>query len=319
MLAAPATAEPPPHPLPYWMANLVLRIGTRGSALALWQAGWVADRLRGRSGAGVEIVRIESRGDRESGPLTPDVTGPGFFTSELEQALLRGEIDVAVHSLKDLPIEQGGGLEIAAVPVRHDPRDVLVARDGLDLASLPAGARVGTSSPRRASLVRSVRPDVEVVPLRGNVDTRVRSVGEGRNDAVVLAAAGVGRLGLEEHVTEWFDARAFPPAPGQGALAVQVRSSAEDVREVVALLEDAAARASVTAERALLAGLGGGCSMPVGAHAEANRDGVHLVGFAGSVDGRRVLRAESSGADPLAVGHAAAQELLDAGAAEVLG
>ena len=297
-----------------------VRLGTRGSALARWQAEWVADRLRGElPDASIEIVPIRARGDRHPGSLSAHGGGPGHFTSDLEDALASGVVDVAVHSLKDLPIELAAGLELAAVPLRDDSRDALVSRSGEALADLPEGARVGTSSPRRASLLRSLRPDLEIVAARGNVDSRVRAVAEGRYDAVVLALAGLLRLGLEARVAESFPARSFPPAPGQGALAVQVRCDDAAVREAVARTDDVTARSTAAAERAFLAGLGGGCSLAVGAHAWLEEGTVGLVGFVGSADGRTILRAEETADSPDAVGLAAAERVLAAGAAELLG
>ncbi|MDH3422943.1 MAG: hydroxymethylbilane synthase, partial [Gemmatimonadota bacterium] len=203
-----------------------IRIGTRGSTLALWQARWVAERLGVElPGYKLEVVTVTTRGDVTAGPLTGATGEIGFFTSEIEAALLEGRVDLAVHSLKDLPTAEDGP-PVVAIPLRGDPCDVLVSRTRQALADLPEGARVGTSSPRRSCLVRSRRPDLEVVPIRGNVDSRVRKVREGAFDAVVLAAAGLDRLGLGDEVSERFDPRLLPPAPGQGALAVQARADA---------------------------------------------------------------------------------------------
>jgi len=295
----------------------VLRLGTRGSALALWQAHWVRDRLsEARPDLAVEVTILKTRGDRHGGELS-ELGGTGHFTSELEAALADGSIDLAVHSLKDLPVADAPGLTVGAVPVRADPRDALVGRDGLTLATLPPGARVATSSPRRVSLLKARRPDLEVVPLRGNVDTRVAGVAEGRYDAVVVAAAALARLGLGAHVTERFPLEDFPPAPGQGALAVQIRASDEPLREAVLLLDDPATREAVTAERALLSGLGGGCAMAAGAYGFRDGGALHLIAVAGSADGRRTARVEETGTDPLELGRRAAVRLLDAGAREI--
>jgi hydroxymethylbilane synthase len=299
--------------------NLVsVRLGTRGSKLSLWQAHWVALRLASAlPGCRVEIVPITTRGDVDQRPFT-NLIEPGVFTSELEAALSDERIDLAVHSLKDLPVSGPDAPEIAAVPVRADAADALVARSGFKLASLPHGARVGTSSPRRTALVRALRPDVEIVPIRGNVDTRVRLVEEGAYDAIVLAVAGLERLGLESHITERLDPRNFPPAPGQGALAVQVGQSAAKVRDAVTAMDDVPARAAITAERECLRALGGGCSRPIGAYATWNAGTVDLTGVVGSIDGRTTLRASVSGTDPMDVGRRVAEALVSDGAAELL-
>ena len=296
-----------------------VRIGSRGSKLSLWQARWVAERLGAAlPGRSIEIVPIVTRGDVDQGPLT-DLSESGVFTSELEIALGAGRIDVAVHSLKDLPVGAPGALPIAAVPLRGDPADALVSRDGLTLASLPRGARVGTSSPRRACLVRSLRPDVEVAPIRGNVDTRVRRIDEGAYDAIVLAVAGLARLGLEGRISERLDPRRYPPAPGQGALAVQVREGDAELHAVVVAMDDPEARSTITAERTCLSALGGGCSRPVGAHAWWSGGELHMAAFVGSPDGKTILRASGSGTVPESVGEAAAEALLAQGAEALLG
>jgi hydroxymethylbilane synthase len=297
-----------------------VRIGTRGSALALWQARWVAERLRAElPDCEMELVPVTTRGDVHEGPLEGGPGEIGFFTSEIEAALLEGRVDIAVHSLKDLPTAESERLPVASIPLRHDPADVLVARDGLGLAALPEGARIGTSSPRRTCLVRSKRPDARVVPVRGNVDTRVGKIHAGEYDAIVLAAAGLARLGLEGAVTERFDPTLFPPAPGQGALAVQARTDGpEAMREALVRIDDADARRTAEAERACLAALGGGCARPIGAHAVVTAAGLELFAFVGSEDGGRILRAHGVGGDPAVVGRGVAEELISLGAAELL-
>jgi hydroxymethylbilane synthase len=297
-----------------------VRLGSRGSKLSLWQAQWVALRLASAlPGRRIEIIPITTRGDVDQRPFT-GLEVPGVFTSELETALADGSIDLAVHSLKDLPVSVPGALEIAAVPLRADPADGIVSREGFALATLPTGARVGTSSPRRTALVRAARPDLEIVSIRGNVDTRVRRVDEGAYDAIVLAVAGLERLGLQARISERLDPHAFPPAPGQGALAVQVGgATAAKVRAAIAAMDDPAARATVTAERACLRELGGGCSRPIGAHATCVVDGVELTAVVGSLDGTRSLRASASGRDPDDLGARVARILLEDGAAELLG
>jgi hydroxymethylbilane synthase len=265
----------------------------------------------------MDIVPIVTRGDVDQSPFT-DLSESGVFTSELEIALVDGRVDVAVHSLKDLPVSPAGGLPIVAVPLRDDPADALVSRGGLTLASLPPAARVGTSSPRRACLVHSLRPDVEVAPVRGNVDTRVRRLDEGAYDAIVLAVAGLARLGLQGRITERLDPRVFPPAPGQGALAVQAREGDVDLYAAVVAMDDVEARSTITAERECLSALGGGCSRPVGAHAWWGGGQLHVAAFVGSADGRVILRAGGSGIVPASVGRAAAEALLGQGAESLL-
>ncbi len=282
-------------------AGAVLRLGTRRSALALAQARLVADALTARTGRGVELVEVTTEGDRSSASLT-QLGGTGVFVSALREALLDGRVDVAVHSLKDLPVQDSAGVVLAAVPEREDPRDVLVARDALGLADLPAGATVGTGSPRRRAQLLAARPDLDVVDVRGNVDTRLSFVATGRLDAVCLAAAGLARLGRLDEATQVLSYEIVLPAPGQGALAVECR--ADDVTAaLVARLDHAPTRTAVRAERALLAELEAGCSAPVGALAEV--DGATLVLHAAVGDDvGGVLRATVTGAadDPDEVG-----------------
>lgn len=275
-----------------------LRLGTRRSALALAQSRWVAERLEiaakeaGQEVA-VELVEVTTHGDVSTAPLS-SLGGTGVFVSALREALLAGGIDLAVHSLKDLPTAPADGLVVAAVPAREDPRDVLVARDGMTLSDLPHGSRVGTGSPRRAAQLRALGFGLEVVDVRGNVDTRLRLVEDRKVDAVVLARAGLLRLGRQEEVTEVIDPLLMLPAPGQGALAVECRESDVEVRALVGTLDDWATRTSVTAERAVLAALEAGCAAPVGALAEVveGEDGAELSlrAVAASTDGVIVLR-----------------------------
>ena len=302
------------------MSRGTVRVGSRGSALSLWQARWVVARLeKALPGRSVEIVTVRTRGDDIAGPLT-GLAEVGLFTSALEQALVERRVDVAVHSLKDLPVTDAGAVPVTAVPLRADPADALVSRAGLPLAGLPAGATVGTSSPRRESLIRSLRPDARVVPLRGNVDSRVRQLDQGDFDAIVLAVAGLERLGLGARVSERLDPRAFPPAPGQGALAVQARKDDTEIHAVVEALDDGAARATTSAERACLEWLGGGCSRPVGVHAWLDVRTIHVTAVVGSPDGARMLTAEASGSvdDAAGVGREAAGSLIEAGAGQLL-
>jgi hydroxymethylbilane synthase len=244
-----------------------LRLGTRRSALATTQSTWVADALR-RAGTPVELVEITTRGDVDRAPLA-QIGGTGVFVSALRDALLAGEVDLAVHSLKDLPTAAAPGLALAAVPEREDPRDVLVAAGRRTLADLPRGARVGTGSPRRRALLLALRPDLDVVAVRGNVDTRIGYATSGRYDAVVLAAAGLARTGRLDEAGELFDPEVFVPAPGQGALAVECRADDAEVVAALAALDVPAVRRAVAAERQVLASLEAGCSAPVGAHAGA--------------------------------------------------
>ena len=255
-----------------------LRVGTRASVLARTQSGQVADALRAALDREVTLVDVTTEGDVSRAPLA-SMGGAGVFVGALRDALLRGEVDVAVHSLKDLPTADAEGITLAAVPVREDPRDVVVARDGLTLGELPAGSRVGTGSPRRASQLHALGLGLEVVEIRGNVDTRIGKVRSGEVDAVVLARAGLARIGRLAEVTETLDPLQMLPAPGQGALAVECRSGdVALVDQVAAALDDAPTRAAVIAERRILADLEAGCSAPVGALAEVvdGEDGEEL-------------------------------------------
>jgi hydroxymethylbilane synthase len=301
-------------------ATRTLRIGTRASALARTQTDLVARAL----GVPFEIVHIVTEGDRSSAALT-QLGGTGVFVSALRTALLNDEIDVAVHSYKDLPTAPADGITVAAVPTREDPRDALVARDGLVLGELPPGARVGTGSPRRAAQLKALGLGIDVVPLRGNVDTRLRKVADGELDAVVLAYAGLRRLGRHGEVTEILDPIQVLPAPAQGALAIECRSADTATLEVLAALDSPDARATVTAERALLAALEAGCSAPVGALAEVAEgdDGpeVFLRGSVTAVDGSDAVRLSATGptTDADGVGRRLAAELLADGAATMMG
>ena len=269
----------------------VLRLGTRRSRLATTQSGWVADLLRGL-GHRVEFVEIATEGDVNSAPLT-QIGGTGVFASALRAALRDGRVDLAVHSLKDLPVAPEPGLVIAAVPRREDPRDALCAREGLTLAELPAGARVGTGSPRRAAQLAARRPDLEIVEIRGNVETRLGRVGADL-DAVVLAYAGLRRLGLQDRVSEVLDTARMLPAAGQGALAVECRADRADLVATLARLDDPPTRLAVEAERALLARLEAGCTAPIGALAQSRDEaGLRLEAFVGG-DAGSFVRAELS-------------------------
>ena len=298
-----------------------LRIGTRGSTLALTQTGMVADDLADATGVTTELVTITTDGDRSNEPLSR-AGGTGLFTGALRDALLAGECDVIVHSLKDLPTAPHDQLVVAAMPAREDPRDALCARDGLTLETLPAGARVGTGSPRRMAQLRAQRPDLDVVDIRGNVETRLGRVTEDDLDAVVLAAAGLKRIGRTDVVTEYLDIDSWPTAPGQGALASEVRRGEE---RLVRALDHAETRTAVEAERHVLALLEAGCSAPVGAHAVVDAGLLLLSASVYSLDGATILTS-SHGAvwpddgDPARdVAEAVARELIDAGAAGLTG
>jgi hydroxymethylbilane synthase len=297
----------------------VLRIGTRGSRLALAQAEWVRRRLMAaHPGLSAELVVIKTSGDRLRDVPLHEVGGKGLFVKELESALDSGDIDCAVHSLKDLPGELASGLIVAAVPEREDPADVAVTRQSGGLAALPHGARVGTSSPRRAALLRALWPGLAVVALRGNVDTRLAKLERGEVDALVLAAAGLHRLGLEPPHSARCDVREFVPAVGQGALALESRPGA--VAERLAAIEHRPSRQAIDAERAFLIAVGGTCVSPLAAHATIDGGRLILRGLIAHPDGSRVLRGEAAGdaADGPRLGREVAQRLLREGGAELL-
>ncbi|NUS17176.1 MAG: hydroxymethylbilane synthase [Streptomyces sp.] len=309
-----------------------LRLGTRRSKLAMAQSGMVAEQVRELTGRDVELVEITTHGDVSRESLA-QIGGTGVFVSALRDALLGGEIDFAVHSLKDLPTTPPEGLVLAAIPVREDPRDALVARDGLTFATLPAGARIGTGSPRRMAQLnawaRSHGLEIETVPIRGNVDTRIGYVTSGKLDAVVLAAAGLNRIGRIAEATELIAADAVLPAPGQGALAVECAASDPELAAQLAELDDPDTRVAVTAERALLAALEAGCSAPVGALADLVDDGqtteLRLRGVVGTTDGTELVQMSITGPVPAsddearALGRELAAEMLAKGAAGLMG
>jgi hydroxymethylbilane synthase len=302
-----------------------LTIGTRRSALARAQSGRVADALSALTGRRVELVEIATEGDRSDAPLT-SMGGTGVFVGALRDALLAGRVDLAVHSLKDLPTGAAAGLTLGAVPQREDPRDCLVGRDGLTVGELPAGSTVGTGSPRRAAQLRALGLGLEVVPVRGNVDTRLRMVADGTVDAVVLARAGLVRLGLAEQATEVLDPTQMLPAPGQGALAVECRADRSDLLDAIAPLDAAASRAAVTAERSVLAALEAGCSAPVGALADVAEDGfaepeLYLRAVVAAVDGSACVRLSATGSvtDAEALGTALALRMIEEGAEGLMG
>ena len=287
-------------------------IGSRGSQLALWQARWVASQL-----GGAEILAIRTTGDRiTEGPLAA-VGTKALFIREIEEALLDGRVDLAVHSLKDMPVEIDPRLVIAAIPARAEVRDALV---GSKLSGLREGAVVGTGSLRRAAQLRHLRPDLRIEPLRGNVDTRLRRLDEGRYQAIVLAAAGLHRLGLEARIAELLDPELMCPAVGQGALAIEIREEDAATRRRVVRLEEESARLEITAERAMLAELGGGCQVPIGGSARHAGEQLRLTAVVASPDGGQLLRAvlEGPATDPEDLGRRAAHELLARGAGKIL-
>jgi hydroxymethylbilane synthase len=295
-----------------------LRIGTRGSALALWQSRHVASLLaRHLPGLEIELVEISSLGDRVTDVPLSHVEGTGFFTASIEQALVAGEVDVAVHSYKDLPVESTPGLVVAAVPPRGPIEDVLCAREGHTLATLPPGSRIGTCSARRTAQVRMLRRDVELVALRGNVPTRVARVSADL-DAIVLAKAGLVRLELDAAITEVFTSDRMLPAPAQGAMAIQCRAADRDLILRLGVLNHGPTRTAVDAERAMLHALGGGCSVPVGAMASVDNSDIHLTGGAFSLASNPPVRAMLSGQDPAELGKRAADALMAAGAGAIL-
>jgi hydroxymethylbilane synthase len=308
-----------------------LTIGSRGSKLALWQAHWVRDQLVA-AGHEIEIRIIRTTGDKLQAvapgePLPASMAqtvaeagSKGLFIKEIEEALLAGGIDVAVHSLKDLPTVQPEGLALGAVPRREDARDVFIARSGQSLQSLPPAARVATSSLRRQTQLRALRSDLVYVAMRGNLDTRLRKLERGACEALVLAAAGVHRLSLSEHITSYFSFDQMCPAVGQGALGIEIRADNPHAREAVARLDDPATHQAVRAERAVLRRLGGGCQVPIAAHAVSEDGHLQLQGLVANLDGTQVIRARATGPepDPEGLGARVAEDLLRQGAKEIL-
>lgn len=300
-----------------------LVVGTRNSALARAQTDIVVAQLRaGHPDLEVEVHPIVTEGDRSQRTETPlqEIAGQGVFVKELERALIDGTIDIAVHSLKDMTTAMDDALTIGAMLEREDPRDVLIASGGETLVRLPQNARIGTSSQRRTVQLRAIRPDIEFAPIRGNVDTRVRKAEQHEYDAIVLAAAGLRRLGLQDKVTEYFSPSVCLPDPGQGALAVQVRRNDERVCSLIKPLDHQPTRAAATAERAFLDALGGGCSVPIAALGTLTGNTLTLYGMVASEDAKRMLRAAIQGIanEPEALGHALAEKLRSLGADEVL-
>ena len=294
-----------------------LRIGSRGSQLALWQANHVAALLR-EQGHTVEIEVIKTTGDKITSVALAKVGTKGMFTKEIEEALHDHRVDLAVHSLKDVPTELEHEFELAAIMKREDPRDAFISVKFSSLDELPRGAKVGTSSLRRQCQLKAVRPDLEVFPLRGNVDTRLRKLESGEYDAIILAAAGVLRLGLDTHVRSRISADVMCPAVGQGALAIEVRSGDQQTKTLLAFLNDADTYAAIDCERALLGSLGGGCQVPIGAYAEKRGGRLFLRAMVGRPDGSEILREQADGTDGVKLGRETAQTLLWRGADKIL-
>ncbi len=300
------------------MKERTLRLGSRRSPMAIEQSRQVAGLITERTGCRVEIVGVTTLGDVSRAQLT-QIGGTGVFVSALREALLGGEVDLAVHSLKDLPTGAAPGVCLAAVPLRDDPRDALVARDGAKLADLPHGARIGTGSPRRAAQLLGLRADLRCVPIRGNANTRLGKVTEGGLDGVVLACAGLARIGYAGAITQVFEPDEMLPAPGQGALAVECRAGDPGLAALLEAVTDQASMAAVTAERSLLEALSAGCSAPIGAYA-AGTEQLRMRAAVISTDGSRVLRAHGTGpsADARRLGRDLAEELLRRGAADLI-
>ena len=301
-----------------------LTFATRPSALARWQTQWVIRALQGIYPDLVcEEKVITTQGDKVLDRPLPEIGGKGLFTQELESELLSGAVHCAVHSLKDLPVQNPEGLAIGCIPVRAEVRDALISKEGHTLATLPRARVVGTSSLRRAAQLLAARPDLKIESLRGNVDTRLRKALERQYDAILLAGAGLIRLGLGSHVTEWLSLDVMLPAPGQGALAVQCRADDQTTLGLLSALDDESTRRAVTAERAFLNGLGGGCAVPVAAYAETTLPsdsmlGIRLTGLVISADGKKAIRVTGEGIEALQVGYELAQQAIAQGADEIL-
>ncbi len=296
-----------------------ITLGSRPSKLARWQTEHILDILKSAwPDLSYRVITLVTEGDKTLDRPLPEIGGKGVFTQVLEAALLSGEIDLAVHSLKDLPVDNAPGLDVGAISQRANAQDVLISAKQQKLSDLPLNARVGTSSLRRAAQIRAVRPDLTILPLRGNIDTRLRKVLQGEYDAILLAAAGVERLDLGEFISEYLPFEVMLPAPGQGALAVQCRADDTRLQTLIQPIHDAATAGAVAAERAYLAALGGGCSAPVAAFAEEKNGILQLTGLVASVDGQRIIRGAAAGIDPNALGEMLAKQALAQGAGALL-
>lgn len=298
-----------------------LIFATRPSALALWQTRWVMQALQEtHPGLLCEEKVIQTQADDTSYSRSPRDFGKGLFTHALESALLSGTVHCAVHSLKDLPIVTTSGLEVACLPNRSDVRDVLISPDSYTLNTLPAGAVVGTSSLRRSAQLQSIRPDLHILPIHGNIDTRIRKAQQGQYHAIILAGAGLIRLGLESHISQWLPLEVMLPAPGQGALAVQCRLDDQETLALLSVLDDHATRLAVTAERQFLLALGGGCALPVAAYASLSGipPEINLSVMVASADGKRLIKLAAQGQDPIELGDKLAHDAIELGASELL-
>jgi hydroxymethylbilane synthase len=299
-----------------------LTFATRPSALARWQTQWVINALKIiHPNLECEEKIITTQGDKILDKPLPEIGGKGVFTQELESELLSGDVHCAVHSLKDLPVENPAGLTVGCIPVRAEVRDALISRDGYTLATLPPNASIGTSSLRRAAQILSLRPDIKTQSLRGNVDTRLRKALDGQYDAIILAGAGLTRLGLDSHITEWLSLDVMLPAPGQGALAVQCRADDEVTLTLLSKLEDQATRKAVTVERAFLLGLGGGCAVPVAAFAQVEgqtSNVIQVTGLVISEDGKTIVKVTDEGTEALDLGKKLSQQAIAQGADAIL-
>lgn len=298
-----------------------VRIGTRGSALALWQAEWVKSELEKRyPGMTVTLKKIKTTGDKILDVPLAKVGGKGLFVKEIEEAMMAGEIDIAVHSMKDVPTVFPEGLHLGAITKREDPRDALISRDSIKFNDLPKGAVIGTSSLRRQAQLMNIRPDFVIHQLRGNVDTRLRKLREGQFDAIILAAAGIKRLGLADNVTEFIPPEISLPAIGQGALGIECRSDDPEINELITFFNHPESRTCVIAERALLRRLEGGCQVPIACHGRIMDNKLLLIGLVGSVDGKRIIKDSIDGRpeDAEMLGRTLAENLLGQGADEIL-
>lgn len=299
----------------------ILRIGSRGSQLALWQAGHIKSLLENRyAGLTVTITKIKTTGDKITDVPLAMVGGKGLFVKEIEDALFRNDIDIAVHSMKDVPTDLPDGLCMPAITEREDPRDVLISRDGVSFIHLPAGANIGTSSLRRISQLLNQRPDLKISPLRGNLDTRLKKLDSGAFDAIILAAAGIIRLGWGDKITEFLPVNLSIPAIGQGALCIECREGDRDVLDMIDWLDHRESSVCVRAERAFLKRLEGGCQVPIGAYAILTGEGLEISGFIASVDGKRMVKEKKTGLEdnPEGIGLNLAESLLAQGGEEIL-
>lgn len=300
--------------------NGTIRLGSRGSKLALWQAGFIRSEVERKTGRKVEIVRIKTTGDTILDVPLARVGGKGLFVKEIEEALLEGRVDLAVHSMKDVPTDLPDPLTIVAITKREDPRDAFLSNKVKRFEDLPEGARVGTSSLRRQTQLLALRPDLVILDNRGNLDTRIRKMEEGKFDAIILAAAGLRRLGWEKKITQILPEETSLPAIGQGALGIEIRRDDRETREAVSFLDDRDTSVAVRAERGFLKRLEGGCQVPIAACGRTKGNSVSLEGMVGRPDGSRIIRGSARGsvADPEAIGVALAEQLLARGAKEIL-